>query len=153
MRPGSVPSFTVCRLQSLVLSESDALVAPLSSGGGGERAAARSANHSAGRLERTSARSVGERALPGDIETPPHLTPPLPTFCISNCTNFLFSFYIHSLCYHLSLSALTPPSPAPSPSCLQAIKNKPSLRSPAAPATWRPLNVHVSNGCCRSAAA
>lgn len=74
MRLGSVPSFTVCRLQSLVLSESDALVAPLSSGGGGERAAARSANHSAGRLERTSARSVGERALPGDIETPPPTT-------------------------------------------------------------------------------
>lgn len=41
-------------LPSLVLSESNALVAPLSSGGGGESTAARSSNQRAGRLQRTS---------------------------------------------------------------------------------------------------
>lgn len=76
-------------------------------------------NQRAGLLQRTSACSAGERALPGDTEPPPHSAPSrffflikspafsFPTVIISVCSELLFTVMLfppHPLTHHPSLS-------------------------------------------------
>lgn len=108
-------------------------------------------------LQRTSAGSVGEQALPRDIE-PPHLPPPPASLFLTNFSKLIFhllSLFSPPPCQFfpfllfITVVFLFPTSPLPILPT-EASKNKLSLCLPTAlllcktaRATWRSLKVHV----------